>query len=149
EAKSEYLAARLTNDLQQELYVRDKVLFERNVTSEQLVLKSRSLAAQARMRLDITRQKLFALGVEESEIAALPSQPEALLRRQEVRSPISGRVVDRKVDLGAAVGRDNLETELFTVVDLDQVWVDLAVSPADLPAIKEGMAVSITARGIG
>src|SRR5262249_21354259 len=100
------------------------------------------------MKNDITRQKLFALGLTEPEIANLPSEPEAFLRRQEVRSPIAGRVVERKVDLGTAVGRDNLKTELFVVADLDPVWVDLAISPADLPLIKEGQAVSITTRGI-
>jgi len=46
------------------------------------------------------------------------------------------------------VGRDNLETELFVVVDLARVWVDLAVSPADLPRIKEGQTATITTRGI-
>src|SRR5262249_25586250 len=45
-------------------------------------------------------------------------------------------------------GRDNLETELFVVVDLGRVWVDLAVSPADLPAVGDGQTVSISARGI-
>jgi cobalt-zinc-cadmium efflux system membrane fusion protein len=69
------------------------------------------------------------------------------LRRQEVRAPITGRVVERKVDLGTAVGRDNLETELFVIVDLDRVWVELTVSPADLPSIKEGQSVSIATRG--
>ena len=67
------------------------------------------------------------------------------MRRQEVRAPIAGRVVDRKVDLGAAVGRDNLETELFIIADLDRVWVDLAVSPTDLPLVKEGQTVSTVA----
>jgi membrane fusion protein, heavy metal efflux system len=111
------------------------------------LLKSRSAAAQANMKLDIARQKLFALGLTETEIAGLPNEPEALLRRQEVRSPIAGRVVERKGERGMAVGRDNLETELFVVADLDRVWVDLAISPVDLPAIREGQTVSITAQG--
>ena len=34
------------------------------------------------------------------------------------------------------------------VVDLARVWVDLAVSPADLPRIKEGQTATITTRGI-
>jgi cobalt-zinc-cadmium efflux system membrane fusion protein len=147
DAKSEYLAARLTSELQKDLYERDKILWERRVTSEQLLLKSRSAAAQANMKLDIARQKLFALGLTETEIAGLPNEPEALLRRQEVRSPIAGRVVERKGERGMAVGRDNLETELFVVADLDRVWVDLAISPVDLPAIREGQTVSITAQG--
>src|SRR6266508_1455366 len=148
DAKSEYLAARLTNELQQDLFERDKSLWDKRISTEQQFLRSRNLAAQAGMRLNTARQKLFALGLDDNEIAGLPSQPEALLRRQEVRSPMAGRVVERKVDLGTAVGRDNLETELFVIVDLDRVWVELAVSPADLPVIKEGQLVSVTSRGL-
>src|SRR6266542_7146677 len=148
DAKSEYLAARLNDELQQDLFARDKALWEKGVSSEQQFIRSRNQAAQTRMRLNIARQKLVALGVDEGEIAALPKQPEAALRRQDVRSPIAGRVAERKVDLGTAVGRDNLETELFVIVDLDRVWVELAVSPGDLSAIKEGQAVTVSARGI-
>lgn len=148
DAKSEYLAARLTRELQQDLFERDKILWDKRVSPEQQYLRSRNLAAQAGMKLNIARQKLFALGLGEDEIAALPDLPEPLLRRQEIRSPLAGQVVERKVDLGTAVGRDNLETELFVIVDLDRVWVDLAVSPSDLPAVKVGQPVSITARAI-
>lgn len=147
DAKSEYLAARLTDELQQDLFARDKMLWDKRVSNEQQFLRSRNAAAQTRMRLDIARQKLLALGLTEKEIAALPQEPEESLRRQAVRSPMAGRVVERKVDLGTAVGRDNLETELFVIVDLDRLWIELIVSPADLPAIKEGQSVSISARG--
>ena len=147
DAKSEYLAARLTNELQQDLFERDKALWEKRVSSEQQFLRSRNEAARAKMRNDVARQKLFALGLTETEIAALPDQPEALLRRQEVRSPISGHVVERKVERGVAVGRDNLETELFVIADLDRVWVELAVSPEDVPLVRIGQTVWVTARG--
>jgi membrane fusion protein, heavy metal efflux system len=147
-AKSEYLAARLNNDLQRNLYERDKALWDRQIIAEQLVLKSQGAAAQAKMNFDIARQKLFALGVTENELAALPDEPETSLRRQEVRAPISGRVVDRKVDLGEVVGRDNLETELFTLADLDRVWVELAVGPTNLPAVAEGQTVSIAGHAL-
>jgi len=147
-AKSEYLAARLTSELNKDLYDRDKEMWDRHVMAEQVVLRSRNALAQARMNVDIARQKLFAIGLTEKEIAALPQQPEAGLRLQDVLSPISGRVVDRKVDLGAAVGRDQLETELFTIADLDRVWVELAVSPTDLPLVREGQGVSVAAHGL-
>ncbi|MBX9842045.1 MAG: efflux RND transporter periplasmic adaptor subunit [Xanthobacteraceae bacterium] len=146
DAKSEYLAARLTNELQQDLFQRDKALWEKNYTPEQTYLRSRNTAAQSQVRFDIARQKLLALGVSETEIASLPKEPEALLRRQAIRSPIAGRVVERKVDLGAALGRDNLETELFVVADLSVLWVELAVSPSELPSVKEGQPVTISAR---
>jgi membrane fusion protein, heavy metal efflux system len=148
DAKSEYLAARLTDELQQDLFHRDKMLWDKRVSNEQQFLKSRNAAAQTRMRLDIARQKLLALGLAQEEIATLPQEPEGSLRRQSIRSPIAGRVVERKVDLGTAVGRDSLETELFVIVDLDRVWVELAISPADLPAIKEGQPISISTRAI-
>jgi cobalt-zinc-cadmium efflux system membrane fusion protein len=148
DAKSEYLAARLGNELQQELFFRDKKLWEGRVLTEQQFLRARNLTAQTEMKFNIARQKLFALGLTDPEIAALPTEPEALLRRQEVRSPMTGRIAERKVDLGTVVGRDNLETELFVVVDLDRVWLDLAASPADLPLVKEGQRVTVTARGV-
>jgi membrane fusion protein, heavy metal efflux system len=148
DAKSEYLAARLTGELNKDLYERDKILWDRRVASEQQLLRSHSAVTQAKVKLDIARQKLFALGVTEKEIAALPDEPETNLRRQDVRAPKSGRIVDRKVDLGAAVGRDNLETELFTIADLDRVWVELAVSPTDLPLVQEGQTVSVAAHGL-
>jgi cobalt-zinc-cadmium efflux system membrane fusion protein len=146
DAKSEYLATKLSSELNQDLYERDKILWEKRIAPEQQYLRSRNLAATSRMRFDIARQKLLALGLLEKEIAGLPDEPEALLRRQEVRSPMAGRVVERKVDLGTAVGRDNLETELFVIADLDRVWVDLAVSPADLPLVREGQGVVISVR---
>jgi membrane fusion protein, heavy metal efflux system len=148
DAKSEFLAARLTNELQQDLFEREKLLWEKKIESEQQFLRSRNAAAQAKMRNDIARQKLFALGLTEAAIAGVPSEPETSLRRQEVHSPMSGHVVERKVELGMAMGRDNLETELFVISDLDRVWVEIAMSPADLPLIKEGQTVSVTARGI-
>jgi cobalt-zinc-cadmium efflux system membrane fusion protein len=147
-AKSEYLAARLTSDLQQNISQRDQALWDRGVVAEQVVLRSQGAAAQAKVSLDIARQRLLALGVTDDELAALPGAPENSQRRQEIRAPISGRVVDRKVDIGAVVGRDNLETELFTVADLDRVWVELAVGPSDLPIVAEGRTVSIAAHGL-
>lgn len=148
DAKSEYLAARLSNELQQDLTARDKSLWEGRAVPEQQYIKSRNAAAQTVMRFGIARQKLMALGVMDTEIAALPQAPDGTLRSQNVRAPISGRVAERKVEPGTAVGRDNLETELFVIVDLSQVWVELSVSPTDLPLVKEGQPVDISLRGI-
>ena len=147
DAKSEYLAARLTNDLAQDLANRDKTLWGGRAIPEQQYLRSRNAAAQSDMKVNIARQKLMALGLAENEIVTLPDAAEAGLRRQDVRAPIAGRVVERKVELGTAVGRDNLETELFVVVDLSRVWVELSVASSDLPLLKEGQPVSVSARG--
>ncbi|MBR0782472.1 efflux RND transporter periplasmic adaptor subunit [Bradyrhizobium iriomotense] len=148
DAKSEYLSAKLSNELQQELTARDKSLSEGRAIPEQQYIKSRNAAAQTEMRFGIARQKLMALGVTDSEIAGLPQAADGTLRSQNIRAPISGRIAERKVEAGAAVGRDSLETELFVIVDLSRVWVELAVSSTDLPLVKEGQSVEIALRGM-
>src|SRR5262249_42084217 len=82
DAKSEYLAARLTNELQQTLFNRQKVLVESRTVSENEFLRTKLTANDAQIKLDSARQKLFALGLSEGEIAELPSQPQESLRRQ-------------------------------------------------------------------
>ncbi|MBR0710302.1 efflux RND transporter periplasmic adaptor subunit [Bradyrhizobium liaoningense] len=148
DAKSEYLSAKLSNELQQELTARDKSLSEGRAIPEQQYIKSRNAAAQTEMRFGIARQKLMALGVTDTEIAGLPQAPDGTLRSQNIRAPISGRIAERKVEAGTAVGRDSLETELFVIVDLSRVWVELAVSSTDLPLVKEGQSVEIALRGM-
>lgn len=59
DAKSEYLAARLSNELQQELTARDKSIWEGRAIPEQQYIKSRNAAAQTEMRFGIARQKLM------------------------------------------------------------------------------------------
>ena len=56
-AKSEYLAARLSSALNKDLYARDKELGDRHIMADQLVLRSRNASAQANMNVDIARQK--------------------------------------------------------------------------------------------
>lgn len=147
DAKSEYLAARLTNDLQQTLYARQKALVETRIVSENEFLRTRLTANDAQIKLDGARQKLFALGLSEGEIADLPSQPPESLRTQFLRAPISGRVSERRVDLGGLIGREGQESELYVIVNLDDIWVDLAVSPEDISAVREGVSVKIRAIG--
>jgi membrane fusion protein, heavy metal efflux system len=147
EAKSEYLAARVTNELRQTLYNRQKVLVETRAVSENEFLRTQLTAHEARIKLDSTRQKLFALGLSEAEIADLSNQPPESLRKQFLRAPIAGRISERRVDLGGLIGREGQESELFVIVNLDNIWVDLAVSPEDIAAVREGVPVSIRAIG--
>jgi cobalt-zinc-cadmium efflux system membrane fusion protein len=77
----------------------------------------------------------------------LPQQPVETLRRQELRAPISGLVAERRVELGSLVGREGLESELFVIVDLSTVWVEMAVSPSDLATVHEGQQITVTGGG--
>jgi cobalt-zinc-cadmium efflux system membrane fusion protein len=145
DAKSEYLAARLVFDLQQTLFNRSTRLFEGKVLSENDFLRARTTFEDARVKIEIARQKLFALSLTAEQIEALPQQPVEMLRRQELRAPIAGRVAERRVELGSLVGREGQESELFVIVNLSVVWADLAVSPSDLATIHEGQQITIAA----
>ena len=147
DAKSEYLAARLVFDLQQTLFNRSTRLFEGKVLSENDYLRARTTFEDARVKIETARQKLFALSLTAEQIDALPQQPVETLRRQELRAPISGRVAERRVELGSLVGREGQESELFVIVDLAEVWAELAVPPTDLADIREGQQISIHADG--
>lgn len=145
DAKSEYLAARLVFDLQQTLFNRSTRLFEGKVLSENDFLRARTTFEDARVKIEIARQKLFALSLTAEQIEALPQQPVETLRRQELRAPIAGRVAERRVELGSLVGREGQESELFVIVDLSVVWADLAVPPSELATIHEGQKITIAA----
>lgn len=144
EAKSDYLAASVQYDLQNQLFLREKGLFEKKITAEQLFLKAKTAFAEAKLRLDLARQKLAALDLSEQEIAALSSQPISNLRRKEIRAPLAGRVIERMVSLGQPVGGEGQAKELYVLADLSVVQADLSAPIADLANVREGQAVQIT-----
>lgn len=143
DAKSGFLAAAVDHDLQNTLFQREKGLFEKKITAEQAFLKAKSSLAEAKLRLDLARQKLVTLDMTEAEISALAAQPIANLKRKEIRAPLAGRVIERLADIGQPVGGEGQAKELYVVADLSVVQVDLSVLPNDLPFVHEGQTVSI------
>ncbi|NOJ39886.1 efflux RND transporter periplasmic adaptor subunit [Bradyrhizobium sp. WSM 1791] len=143
DAKSEFLTAGANLELQTTLFERERSLFEKKISAEQQFLRAENAFSLSKLRHDLARQKLSALDVDETEIAELPKQPVANLRRYALRSPIAGRVIDRRVDLGAPVGGDQQEKEIYVIADLSSVWVELVASAPDLALLKEGDGLAI------
>ena len=142
DAKGDYLAALRTTALTETTLAREARLWRQRISAEQDFLQARTAAEEARIRLDLGRQRLSALSLSEAEVAALPNQPVASLRRLDIRAPISGRVTARAAVLGAAAGAD---AELYTVADLSRLWVEMSIPPRDLPMARQGQAVTVTA----
>lgn len=149
DAKSDYLGARLLFELQQTLFNRSKTLFEGKILSENDFLRARVTYEDSRVKYEAARQKLFALGLTSQQIEALPQQPGEMLRQQELRAPIAGRVAERRVEIGSLVGREGQESELFIIIDPGVVWGDLAVPPGDLSAVTEGQQIAVVAAAGG
>jgi membrane fusion protein, heavy metal efflux system len=59
-----------------------------------------------------------------------------------LRAPFDGTVIDRHLTLGEKLGDD---AEAFTVADLSTVWVNLSVYQKDLPNVRKGQAVLVSA----
>lgn len=66
------------------------------------------------------------------------------LQTYAIRSPIPGRVIERRTNPGDAVDGS---TVLLRVADLSTVWVEFALFARDLGQVRPGMTVSFTGAG--
>jgi cobalt-zinc-cadmium efflux system membrane fusion protein len=153
DAKSEYLTSQVALELQKTLFERQQMLWAHKINTEIQYLQARETFLEAELRLDLARQKLVALNLDPAEVVkaskqeSAPNSSVSSLREYDIRSLISGRVIERRVDVGALVGRQGDPSDLYTVADLSVVWVELAVPTADLGVIKEDQRVLIASGG--
>lgn len=140
DTKSNYLASLERLELAKATFEREETLYEKKISSEQDYLESKQSFAEARIALRSARQKLLALGLAEAYIEALPSQAEHALVHYELKSPISGVVIEKHISQGEALSAD---AEAFAIADLRTVWVDLNVFQKDLDLVREGQPVEI------
>lgn len=59
-----------------------------------------------------------------------------------ITSPIDGYVVEKKITAGAFI-RPDMGDNLFTISDLQNVWIYANVYEADIPKVKDGYEVSV------
>lgn len=140
DAKSEYLAAKAREALAQKVYVREKALHEKQVSSGQDYLEAENVYAEARIELRTAEQKLQALGLQESVVAGLDAEKSETFTRYEIRSPIAGVVTEKHITLGESLDAD---TAIFTVVDMSSVWVNLTVYMKNMGTVRPRQQVTL------
>jgi membrane fusion protein, copper/silver efflux system len=97
---------------------------------------------QADALVTASRRKLELWGINEKQIEA----PQAGgIPHVTIYASASGSAVDRKVTQGQYV---NAGDTLFTVADLSQVWIKADVYEDQLPQIRRGQEVAITAEAL-
>jgi len=90
------------------------------------------------------RNKLSLFGKSTDEIDRLEQSATAQSdRRIEIRAPLAGTIVDRKVGPGQYIKPD-MPDPLFLVGDLSTVWINADVYESHLPFIHVGAPVTIT-----
>jgi membrane fusion protein, heavy metal efflux system len=142
DVKAAYLAARERFNLAETTLAREKDLWEKQISPEQDYLTAKQARAEARIELQVATQKLRALGFSEAFVQQLAGRPSAPLTRYEVVAPLAGTVIEKHIAVGELLKDD---TEAFVVADLSTVWVDLNVPPKDLPLVRKGQRVTVTA----
>ncbi len=142
DAKSAYLAAIERFSVAEADFRREENLWKKRISPEKNYLRARRMLAEARIELRSAKQKLFALGLPDEYIASLSDHPEASYTRYEITAPFDGTVIEKHIALGEAVEADST---VFVVADLSTVWVDLSVYQKDLPLVRVGQEVVLSA----
>jgi cobalt-zinc-cadmium efflux system membrane fusion protein len=142
DAKAGYLAAVERYEIAKLSYDREEKLWKEKISSEQDYLDKRQVLTEASIEKRAAEQKLHAIGFDESYLEKLPSEPEQLLTRFEIKAPFEGTIIEKHIVLGELVGTDS---SVCIVADLSSVWVDLQVYPKDLNYIKTAQQVVISA----
>lgn len=134
DAAAEYQAAVKSEELTRSMLSREKTLWERKITAEQEYLNARNAHQEAAIKTDLARQKLRALGYDDAALKR------GLSRFHILAAPVSGRIIDRNITPGAFADTGKAA---FTVADLSVVWVDIALPPGDIAAVREGQPARI------
>ncbi len=140
DAKSEYLAAKARTGLAKKYFEREHELREKGVSSEQEFLEAEQAFAESEIEWNAAEQKLHALGILESSIENLDLEQASAITRYEIRSPIDGIVAEKHLSLGESIEPD---ADIFTIVDMHTVWVNLTIYTKNLAAVHEGQKVSL------
>jgi cobalt-zinc-cadmium efflux system membrane fusion protein len=142
-AKSEFLQAQSQEELARQNFEREKGLFGERIASEKEMLAARAAHLEAIARRRTGEETLRLYGLSDEQIRSLRHDDDqaSLLP---VRAPLSGRVVEKHVTVGELV---TPEREMFTIADLEHVWIWIDVYERDLERVhlEDDVAVAVEA----
>lgn len=99
----------------------------------------------AKEELDIARQQVDAATAQLKLAEAQRERDRINLRNSVIRSPISGVVVARSVDVGQTVAANFQTPTLFQIAqDLRQMQIDTSIAEADVGSLQPDMPASFT-----
>ncbi len=139
--KANYLAAKEKEGLALSLLEREKRLHEKKVSAEQDYINAKSVYSEAKINIQLAKQKLHAFGIDDDEIKGLSNEHDPDLRLYDIRSPMDGIVIARHINKGEFI--ENTVT-IYEIADLSTIWIEIGVYPKDLVKVKEGQMVDIS-----
>tara|TARA_B100000315_G_scaffold33741_1_gene28446 strand:- start:4920 stop:6461 length:1542 start_codon:yes stop_codon:yes gene_type:complete len=171
--RSRLISAYTTLILTRETYSREKNLYKKKISSQadfleaerdyksaqanysatydeisfsikrQLFDKSRT-AKFAESAMQAAERRLYILGLTNRDLLNLQDfeKHDIQLARVEIRAPFNGTVIEKHITLGEVLKEDS---KAFVIADLSSLWVDLNVYQKDLPFVRKGQQVIISA----
>jgi membrane fusion protein, heavy metal efflux system len=124
----------------QKAYDRARLLYEGKAISRAELQERQARLEVERADLDYAQNRLRLLGAGGNASASMPKGSRSGASFA-LRSPIAGRVVDRKVTPGLMVKEDD---ELFSVADTSALWCFVQIPEKDLPSVNVGSQAIIT-----
>lgn len=139
-AQAGYLRAHSLARLGEAEYDRARLLLAGDAISRGELLRREADWRAAQAELAAAEQELHLLGLGQDDVARLVegADPDHVYP---VRAPIAGRVTAREAVAGRVVDADR---ELFTVAELDPLWLFVQVFEKDLRGVRVGDEVTLT-----
>ena len=131
QAKAAYLQAKAKEELAGTSFERARTLFSDRIAAEQTVLEAEAERREATAALRTAEETLHLYGLSQAQVDALTYDD----RRASIyplRAPFAGTVVERHATLGELV---TPERNLFTLADLNRVWIWIDVYQRDLGGV--------------
>jgi len=142
EAQQLFLAAIADEALAADRLRRTQFLIQGKAIPERELPVAQTEAERARARLDERTQVLSLMELTEAQIAELRSN-RRIVPTVTLVSPITGTVVKRHTSPGERI---DAAAPLFTIAELDPLWVELQVPASRLPNLAVGAEISLPAQ---
>src|SRR5207245_2795276 len=141
-AYADFVKAESDLNLAKRNYELAKDLYETKALSKKDLVQSENdfLKAQAEFRR--ARQRLLGLRVPAEELDK-PRAERLITSRFDLKSPLTGTVVERNVTVGQTVGADPTQM-LYTIADLNVLQVVAEVYERDLSSVSKEAPVTVT-----
>ena len=123
-------AAHQRQEIETQALKREEAVFKGRYTTTKEIVEAEAALRQAQIDRESAAQAVTLLGGTVGGDNTVP-----------LVSPIAGRVQERAVTIGETV---DTEHPLFTIMNLDVVWAQLAVAPRDIANVRVGQHLNLT-----
>ncbi|MGX5775279.1 efflux RND transporter periplasmic adaptor subunit [Methylorubrum zatmanii] len=131
---------------QQELFAARAVALKDYQSAQNDVIAAQSDLKTAEATLDAVKNRLRLLGKSDAEIAAFEKSGR-LGSDVEIRAPIAGTIVQRKVGVGQFISSSS--DPAFIIGDLSTVWLIANIRESEVPKVRIGQTVEARVAGFG